>query len=245
VGPRPPVAVAVDNERARQPPDIDTDTDRDVGMNSDKVYSVLVPAIRPLVKNRMGAARRRHFEVVPVPPGRVLLIGDSLTEGGLWPDLLPELSTSNRGIGGETTGDLLERVDDAVNDPVAVSLLIGTNDLHGPRALRDVTQVAQRTEEIIRRIRAQAPTALLLVNSVLPRTELFADRVRALNTSNKEAAVRHGATYVDLWPAFADENGAIKKEYSRDNLHLTPAGYLAWAEVLRPLLAQFGAAEPA
>lgn len=214
-------------------------------MNSDKVYSVLVPAIRPLVKNRMGAARRRHFDVVPVPPGRVLLIGDSITEGGLWPDLLPDLPTSNRGIGGETTCDLLERLESAINDPVAVSLLIGTNDLHGPRALRDVAQVGERTEEIIRRVRAAAPTALLLVNSVLPRTELFADRVRALNASNEAAAARHGATYVDLWPAFADESGAIRKDYSRDNLHLTPAGYLAWADVLAPLLAQFGVAEPA
>ncbi|MFL5844172.1 MAG: GDSL-type esterase/lipase family protein [Solirubrobacteraceae bacterium] len=214
-------------------------------MNSDKVYSVLVPAIRPLVKNRMGAARRRHFEVVPVPPGRVLFIGDSITEGGLWPDLLPDLATSNRGIGGETTCDLLERVESAINDPVAVSLMIGTNDLHGPRALRDVAQVAERTEEIIRRIRAKAPAALLLVNSVLPRTELFAERVRALNESNQAAAARHGATYVDLWPTFADEHGAIRKDYARDNLHLTPAGYLAWAEVLRPLLAQFGAAGPA
>jgi lysophospholipase L1-like esterase len=211
-------------------------------MNSDKVYSVLVPAIRPLVKNRMGAARRRHFDVVPVPPRRVLLIGDSITEGGLWPDLLPELPTSNRGIGGETTYDLLERLDSSINDPVAVSLLIGTNDLHGPRALRDVTQVAERTEEIIRRIRAQAPDALLLVNSVLPRTELFADRVRALNTKVREAAARQGATYVDLWPAFADSDGAIRQEYSRDSLHLTPAGYLTWADVLRPLLAPFGVA---
>ena len=211
-------------------------------MNSDKVYSVLIPMIRPMVKGRMGAARRRHFEVVPVPPRRVLFLGDSITEGGLWSDLLPELPTTNRGIGGEATYDLLERVDDAINDPVAVSLLIGTNDLHGPRELRDVGQVADRTEEIMRRIRALAPDAFLLVNSLLPRTELFADRLRAINARNQEAAARHGATYVDLWPTFADASGAIRKEYARDNLHLTPAGYLAWAAVLRPLLAPYGVA---
>lgn len=208
-------------------------------MNSDKVYSVLVPLVRPLVRSRMGATRRRYFAAVPVPPRRVLFIGDSITEGGLWSDLLPELPTTNRGIGGEATYDLAERVDEAINDPVAVSLLIGTNDLHGPRRLRDVTQVAERTEEIIRRIRAQAPHAFLLVNSLLPRTELFADRLRAINARNEEAAARHGATYVDLWPTFADGAGAIKTEYARDNLHLTPEGYLAWAAVLRPLLAPY------
>ncbi|MEZ0579067.1 GDSL-type esterase/lipase family protein [Nocardioides sp. MH1] len=214
-------------------------------MNSDKVYSILIPMLRPMVKGRMGAARRRHFEVVGVPPRRVLFIGDSLTEGGLWSDLLPELPTTNRGIGGEGTYDLLERVESAINDPLAVSLLIGTNDLHGPRELRGVEQVAERTEEIIRRIRALAPDALLLVNSLLPRTELFRDRLREINALNEEAAARHGATYVDLWPTFADDAGVIRNDYTRDGLHITPAGYLAWAAVLRPYLAPFAVGEPA
>ncbi|KAA1420956.1 hypothetical protein F0U44_01025 [Nocardioides humilatus] len=206
-------------------------------MNSDKVYSVLIPMLRPLVKGRMGAHRRRHFEIVAVPPRRVLFIGDSLTEGGLWTDLLPELPTTNRGIGGEATYDLLERIDGAINDPLAVSLLIGTNDLHGPRELRGITQIAERTEEIIARIRAKAPDALLLVHSIPPRTEHFRDRLIDINRLTQAAAARHGATYVDLWPTFADESGVIKPEYSRDGLHFTPTGYLAWAEVLRPLLA--------
>ena len=137
-------------------------------MNSDRIYSVVTPMLRGLVKGRMGADRRRHFEAVPVPKGRVLFLGDSITEGGLWGDLFPELPTTNRGIGGEATYDLLERVDAAINDPLAVSLMIGTNDLHGPRALRETGQIVERAGEIVRRIRAGAPQALILVNSVLP-----------------------------------------------------------------------------
>ena len=210
-------------------------------MNSDRTYSVTIPVLRFLVKGRMGSGRRHYFDAVPVPPRRVLFLGDSLTEGGLWGDFFPELATSNRGIGGEATYDLAERLDSAVNDPLAVSLQIGTNDLHGPRARRDVTQVAARTDEIVGRIRAKAPSALVLLNSVLPRTELFAARIQALNEHYPSIAARHDATYVDLWPTFADDAGAIKKEYTRDGLHLTPAGYLAWAEVLRPHLSPFAA----
>lgn len=212
-------------------------------MNSDRIYSVVVPVLRSTVKSRMGAGRRRYFEAVPVPPGRVLFLGDSITEGGLWGDLFPDLATSNRGIGGEATYDLLERVDATLNAPVAVSLMIGTNDLHGPRRFRDIDQVAARHEEIVRRIRDRAPDATLLVNPVLPRTAYFAPRIRELDARYADTAARHGATYVDLWPRFADENGAIRAEYARDNLHLTPAGYLAWAEELRPHLAP--AKEPA
>jgi lysophospholipase L1-like esterase len=195
--------------------------------------------VRPLVKGRMGAGRRRHFDAIGMAKGRVVFLGDSLTEGGMWPDLFPDLATSNRGIGGEATYDLLERVDDAINDPVAISLMIGTNDLHGPRDKRDNLLVADRFDEIVRRIRTKSPSALLLVNSVLPRTELFAARIRDLNERYQEIAARYGAVYVDLWPTFADASGAMKKQYSRDSLHLTPAGYLAWTEVLRPYLHAF------
>lgn len=205
-------------------------------MNSDRIYSLLTPLMRRLVKDRMGATRRRHFEAVPVPKGRVLFLGDSITEGGLWSDLFPDLPTTNRGIGGEATYDLLERVDATINDPLAVSLMIGTNDLHGPRENRDTAQIVDRIDEIVRRIRAAAPDALLLVNSILPRTEHFADKLRAVNIGYRQVAERHGAEYVDLWPAFADDSGAVKQGLTRDNLHLTPAGYLAWADVLRPYL---------
>jgi lysophospholipase L1-like esterase len=205
-------------------------------MNSDRIYSMLTPLMRRLVKDRMGANRRRYFEAVPVPRGRVLFLGDSITEGGLWSDLFPDLPTTNRGIGGEATYDLLERVDSTINDPLAVSLMIGTNDLHGPRGRRDATQVVDRTDEIVRRIRAAAPDTLLLLNSVLPRTEHFADQIRAINAGYRKVAERHGAEYVDLWPVFADDSGAVRQGLTRDNLHLTPAGYLAWADVLRPYL---------
>ena len=196
--------------------------------------------VRPLVKGRMGSSRRRYFDAVGIAKGRVLFLGDSITEGGLWPDLFPDLATSNRGIGGEATYDLLERVDAAINEPAAVSLMIGTNDLHGPRELRAPDQVVARVDEIVRRIRDAAPSALILVHSVLPRTSHFASRIRAYNEGYREVADRHGAEYVDLWPAFTDASGAaIRPEYSKDNLHLTPAGYLAWADVLRPLLAPY------
>lgn len=212
-------------------------------MNSDRIYSVVVPIFHRATKGRMGGGRRRYYEAVPVPPGRVLFLGDSISGGGLWEDLFPELATSNRGIGGDTTSDLLDRLDSAIVDPVAVSLLIGTNDLHGTRSGRDTAQIAERADAIVGRIRAQAPTADIFVHSVLPRTAFFADRIRALNERYREIAARHGATYVDLWPRFADASGAIRPELTRDNLHLSPAGYLAWTEVLRPHLAPYAIKE--
>ena len=205
-------------------------------MNSDRVFSVLAPLLRRWVERQRTTARH-YFDAVPVPPGRVLFLGDSITAGGLWGDLLPDLPTSTRGIGGDTVQDLGARLDGVLDAPVAVNLMIGTNDLHGLRERHDAAEVAARAEDVVRRIRSAAPEALLLLNSVLPRTALFAPRIRALNERYAELAPRHGATYVDLWPVFADPSGAIKPALTRDNLHLTPQGYLAWAAALRPHLA--------
>ena len=209
-----------------------------MALNTDRIYLVLVPTIRPLVA---AAARKRlrGFKAEKRTDGRVLFLGDSITQGGEWNELFPELSTVNRGINGNTTEDVLARLDEALQNPIAVSLLIGTNDLHTYRRLKDADGIVNRVEKIIDRIKTAAPHAHIFVNSITPRTPLFAPRIRALNERYADLARRTGSTYVDLWPALADEHGALRKEFTADNLHLIPAGYEAWRDVLRPHLSPF------
>lgn len=210
-----------------------------MNVTTDHLFCLLVPVIRPLVVGRIGAARRRYFEGLPASQGQVVLLGDSITEQGKWADLFPELRTANRGIGGESTADLLERLHCGIFQPKAVSLLIGTNDLHGPRDQRALAGIGERADEIVRRLREELPSAAVFVNSIMPRTPYFTDRIQTLNEHYRDIAKERGATFVDVWPALADDAGAIRKEFTKDNLHLSPAGYRAWADVLRPHFAAF------
>jgi lysophospholipase L1-like esterase len=120
-----------------------------------------------------------------------------------------------------------------------VSLLIGTNDLHTHRRLKDPDGIVSRVDTIVARIRTSAPDARIFINSVTPRTPLFAPRIRALNERYADVAKRTGSTYVDLWSALADEDGALRKVFTADNLYLLPAGYAAWRDVLEPHLKTF------
>ncbi len=52
-----------------------------------------------------------------------------------------------------------------------------------------------------------------------------------------ELRTRTAASAETRWPALADGEGALRKELTRDHLHLTEPGYLAWVEVLAPHLA--------
>lgn len=164
----------------------------------------------------------------------VLFLGDSLTEHGSWGEAFPDLQVVNSGRSGDTTTDVLERLDEVVQaGPAAVVLMAGTNDLHR-RAT--VEQVVRGLENILVTLHRELPVTRLIVQSVLPREPERAEFVHQTNIHLRQFAPTVKAEYLDLWPEFADDDGALKTEYTDDRLHLNAAGYSAWADQLRPLL---------
>lgn len=207
-------------------------------MNLDRILPTVAPLLARVLKSRQ-ALREAQFAAVPQTPGRVIFLGDSITEWTAWEDWFPELRTTNRGIGGQAICDVLARLDSAVVASRAISLLIGTNDLHGLGKSMNVPEIAAQMDTLVRCIRGLAPSAALFVNSVLPRSTDFRDRIVQLNKEYQRIAEGHDAVYVDAWSALAGEDGAIRPEFTTDGLHLSIEGYNAWVAVLRPHLIRF------
>ncbi len=179
-------------------------------------------------------ARRSQFAQLTPTAGSVVFLGDSITEGGIWEEWFPGADVVNRGIGGETAPQVLTRMDAVANDPAAIFLLIGTNDL----TLRyPVESIAQNIHDIIARAGALAPDASIYLESVMPRGARWRKKVVRLNNLLRGVAAQTGARYVDLWPALADKEGALRPEFTIDGLHLTGAGYRAWVAILQPIIA--------
>ena len=106
--------------------------------------------MKPLLA-RSIAMRRSQFEALPKVADAVVFLGDSITEGGVWDEWFRELLTLNRGIGGDTVGGVLDRLDSALYEPRAISLLIGTNDLTGMgRSFKvdDIAELNRRDEKL-------------------------------------------------------------------------------------------------
>lgn len=202
-------------------------------MNTDRLFLVLVPLLRGTARSKRRK-RLGHFESDDTTPGAVVFLGDSITEGGPWDAVFPGLPVVNRGIGWDTTQDVLDRLERSINQPAVVSLLVGTNDLHTSRRLKDPAGIAARLEMIVERIRVSAPEAQVLINGVMPRTAYFASRIQAVNERYREVATRTGSVYVDTWPVLSNDADAIRAEFTTDNLHLTQDGYRAWGDLLRP-----------
>jgi len=186
--------------------------------------------------------RRSQFEQLPALESRVVFLGDSITEAGQWDEWFPGVDVANRGIGGDTSQDVLDRLDSAVVGAKAVLLLVGTNDLWLKISVADIVH---NVAETVAGISVRAPGAPILLQSVMPRAAKYRLRGVELNEAYRQLADRAGVTYIDLWPALSDGQGQLPAEYTLDRLHLTGRGYQAWVDLLRPYVEQFAGETPA
>ena len=175
-------------------------------------------------------------------PGRVVFYGDSITDGWKLPLSFPDKPYVNRGIGGQTTPQMLVRLfPDVISlKPAAMILLAGTNDIArntGPTTQTMIAQNMQAMTEL-----AQLHGIKVILCSVLPISDYTtrpqtgkrppADILK-LNAWLKEYAAKSGAIYVDYYSAFADEKGWLKDGFSGDGLHPNAKGY----ELMAPIAA--------
>ncbi len=174
------------------------------------------------------------FAATPLAVGDIVFLGDSLTEGAEWNELFPDLPVRDRGISGDTTAGVLQRLGTITSArPAAVFLLIGTNEL-GP-ALDPAPSLA-RQREILARIRRESPDTRVFVQSLLPRAVALRERVESYNAALREICQEAGATWIDLYPGFLAPDGSLRDELTFDELHLNGAGYRRWRELLLPSL---------
>ncbi len=188
--------------------------------------------------------RATLFEVLPTSKSDIIFLGNSITNGGEWAELLRNPHAKNRGISGDTTQGVLDRLSTITKGkPSKIFLLIGTNDLSRGKS---VDEVAKNVEKIVERVKRESPKTKLYVQSVFPVNPKFnkflghmnrQKDIAALNAKIKAVAARHGVTYIDVYKSLVTPStDVMNPEYTNDGLHLLGKGYLKWVEVLKPYL---------
>ena len=172
---------------------------------------------------------------------RVVFMGNSITEG--WLNLHPEFFANkpyiNRGIGGQTTPQMLLRFrQDVINlNPTAVVILAGINDIAGNTGPSTIEMIADNIISMAELAKANNINVILC--SVLPAYDFPwrpglepAEKVTKLNKLIKAYAKKHNLVYVDYFTPMADESNGLKKELGSDGVHPNKIGYL----IMEPLV---------
>ncbi|MFV0537700.1 MAG: SGNH/GDSL hydrolase family protein [Dysgonomonas sp.] len=177
---------------------------------------------------------------------RVVFIGNSITQGwaGQRPDFFKSNNYVGRGIGGQTSPQLLSRFrQDVINlKPIAVVINIGTNDIAentGPYdpafTLGNIMSMAEL---------AKANGIKVILSSVLPvgeypwRKEIkdVPDKIDALNAGIRAYAKENNFAYIDYYAVMHDENRALISSYGKDGVHPIAKGYEIMEKVAKAVI---------
>jgi len=179
----------------------------------------------------------------PAPgENRVVFMGDSITDNWHLEDNFLGKPYVNRGIGGQTTPQMLIRFRPDVIDlhPKVVIILAGTNDIAGntgPMRLEDIEGNYASMAELakIHGIRVVFASVVPINNYTSRATPLFLQRspekILQLNAWLKDYCQKNGYVYLDYFSAMVDEKGMLKSNLAEDGLHPNKNGY----KIMAPL----------
>jgi lysophospholipase L1-like esterase len=177
-----------------------------------------------------------HLKPPAAGEKRVVFLGDSITDGWHLDQSFPGKGYVNRGIGGQTTPQMLIRFrEDVINlEPAVVVILAGTNDIAGntgPMSLGEIEANFASLAELahVHGIRVVFSSVLPVHNYTALATNLFLQRpmpeIHELNRWLQEYCRVNGHVYLDYFNAMTDDAGFLKKELAEDGLHPNAEGY--------------------
>lgn len=189
---------------------------------------------------KAGMERRADiFKVLATHNKCIEFVGGSIAEDCEWRELFNDSNIINRGIDGNTTIDVLNRMDELVrHSPSKVFLEIGTSDLgNGIRIdtiINNISEIAQYFSSVKSDSKIYIFSILPPGPDTMPGMNLISNNdVLALNAQLKALCEEYDMTYLDLYSSFLDENKTgLNTRLGRNNLKLSVAGYALLKELI-------------
>jgi len=187
--------------------------------------------------------KKSLFERLPNTENEIIFLGDSITDGCNWAELLQKPCIKNRGISGDVTDGVLGRLGEITESkPQKIFLMIGINDLASGRS---VDYILNNIKRIYKAIKGESSETELFIQSVLPVNPdftLFPDHVNRsreiveVNQGLQKICAHYELQYIDIYSHLTDKEDKLSLDYTNDGLHLTGAGYIVWRDLLKKYL---------
>ena len=180
-------------------------------------------------------------EETPITSKDIVMLGNSITEGGAWNNLLGIQQVRNRGISGDIASGVLARMNQITQGrPDKVFLLIGINDISNNIP---TDTIVSNISKIVNEIKTKSPRTKIYLQSILPVNETFgrfrkidgkAPAIIDANEKIQQLAKTKRVYFINLHPLFVEKNTYIlRKELTSDGLHLNENGYQVWIKELK------------
>ncbi len=188
--------------------------------------------------------------------GKIVFAGSSLAEQFPINELSLSLSEENiiynRGIGGDTTNDMLsgDSMDVCIFElePEKIFINIGSNDIGAEGYSQD--QLLKNYEIILERIKEKLPGTKVFILSYYPvnpdaavglpeneKNRMFSTRtneaIKSVNRAVNKLADSFKYIYIDVSTVLCDGKGVLKSSYTIEGIHLWPKAYSEVLEILK------------
>lgn len=170
----------------------------------------------------------------------IVMLGDSITFNVQWNELLGR-NAANRGIGGDYTAGMLERLNYVTNlTPYMVFIMAGVNDMLKDNippeaAFRNYKQIINLLEA---RHITPVITYTLYVGKEVGRHQQINGRIKQLNTMLSIYVNQHHIRAIDLNPILAPD-GYLISRYTIDGIHITGDAYDIWGQKINKAIEQY------
>jgi len=163
----------------------------------------------------------------------IVMLGDSITEGINWNELLERDDISNQGIGEDTTEGFLNRVEYVYKlKPEMCFIMGGVNDLGKNIPIKNIMDniaiIVSRLKENNIKVIMQST---LYVSKKWPFYKKRNKDIMKLNQQIKEYCNKYNVDYIDI-NQVVSQNGILQDKYTEDGVHLLENGYEKWKELI-------------
>lgn len=193
-----------------------------------------IPYIMEHHNNRLSL-----FAAEPMTKGGFVFLGNSITEGGPWQQMVGDHAI-NRGIGGDISFGILNRLDEIISrQPEKLFLMIGTNDMS-----KDIPEaiVANNVKKAILRMQKESADTEIYLQSILPLNPSVKGFLQGFGKQNQvlrcnqllhKVAEETGITFINLFPYFLNDDLLLDEALTYDGVHLNQKGYELWGSHLK------------
>lgn len=174
--------------------------------------------------------------------GKIVMLGNSITERVDWAELLNRDDIINRGIGSDVTEGFLNRMEYIYKiNPKICYIMGGVNDI-ARNVPQDITvhNIKKIIEDLKQHNIIPVLQSVLHVADTYPNNVVFNQKIGSMNVELEKVAGESSICFLNLNTILSSDNQLIKEYVLKDGIHLNGPGYDKWRTILLANLKQQG-----